>query len=182
MDETRTIVHARYIKNRTPKGNVTTKRMSRAVHYIGFGHKFENPKAYLRGQWHNSDGKQSHEDVVDWAQEQAQHHRYTYTLVLSVRDAMMQDGDFTNSLREAQTETGLEQFPTDWRLMVHRDSDHDHAHVVFFRDRTVRKAELAQWREALQATLNHYQEQRIEEQQAQGVVRERELYGGAFLG
>ncbi len=181
--ETRTIVHARYIKNRTPKGRVTIRQLSRAVHYIGYGHKFENPKEFLRGQWHSAQGRHSHEDVVAWAEEQAQSNRYTYTLVLSVRDGMMQDEDFTRTMTSAKWQTQAEtRFPTDWRLMVHRDSDHDHAHVVFFRDRTVRKAELAQWRESLQATLNSYQEQRIAEQQAQGIVRERALYGGAFLG
>jgi hypothetical protein len=181
-DDTRTIVHARYIKNRTPTGRVTVRQMSRAVHYIGYGHKFENPKEYLRGQWYSPEREQTHEDVVHWAEDKAQDHRYTYTLVLSVRDGIMHDDDFTETMREAQTKESIETFPTDWRLMVHRDSDHDHAHVVFFRERTVRKAELAQWREALQSTLNRYQEQRLEEQQAQGIVRERALYGGAFLG
>lgn len=176
------VMHARYIHNRTKKGNPSVKQTNRAVQYIGYGHKFENPQEYLRGQWHSPDGEVSHEQVKAWGEDQAQQRRYTYTLVLSVRDAIMQDEDFVETVQAMTRNSKENNFATDWRLMVHRDSDHDHAHVVLFRDRTLQKAQLAQWREEIQAALSVREEQRLAEQQEQGIVRERALYGGAFLG
>lgn len=176
------VMHARYIRNVTSKGNPSVKQTNRAVQYIGYGHKFENPREYLRGQWHSPNGEVSHDQVKAWAEDQAQQRRYTYTLVLSVRDGIMQDDDFVETVKEMSEKSEGNDFSTDWRMMVHRDSDHDHAHVMLFRDRTLQKAQLARWREEIQAALAIREAQRLTEQQEQGIVRERALYGGAFLG
>ena len=160
------VVNARYIKNRTKRGNVTAKQMARAVQYIGYGHIFENPQQHLRGQWYNPDGEDCHSDVVAWSEAQAQTHKYTYTFILSLRDGMMQDSDFTEALQSFSADVNS-SFPADWRVMVHRDSDHDHAHLVLFRDRTLRKPELAQWRDYLQQALSKCEEQRLIEQRQQ---------------
>ena len=160
---TRPIVHGKYIKNRTKAGKVTRLQMQRAVNYIGFGHDFEHPQHQLRGQWLGPAGAEDHADVVRWADQQAEQHKYTYTFILSLRDGVMQDSDFTQTLaRLAETEES--DFSADWRLMVHRDSDHDHAHLVVFRDRTLNKATLAHWRQQLQHDLAIREEQRLAEQ------------------
>lgn len=177
------VVNARYIPNRSKKtGKPIIKRTMKSVQYIGFGHKFENPKQFQRGQWYSQDGEVEHSDVVEWAAEEATTHKYTYTFVLSVRDAAMQDSDFLETVTEMMTAQQETDFPTDWRMMVHRDSDHDHAHLVMFRDRTLRKAQLAQWRQAIQEELGVREEQRLEEQREQGISRQREYLGGLYMG
>ncbi len=177
------IVNARYMPNRSRKtGNISIKRTMKSVKYIGFGHKFENPKQFQRGQWYGQAGEQAHDEVAAWAKENAQQHKYTYTFVLSVRDAAMQDGDFVETVTQIMTDQKETDFPTDWRMMVHRDSDHDHAHLMLFRDKTLRKAQLAQWRQAIQHALAIREEQRLEEQQTQGISRQREYLGGLYMG
>ncbi len=117
-----------------------------------------------------------------WATENATNYKYTYTLVLSVRDAAMQNEDFTETVSDMMTQQKAAGFPTDWRMMVHRDSDHDHAHLILFRDKTLRKAQLAQWRQAMQHELAIREEQRLEEQATQGLKRQRDYLGGLYMG
>ena len=177
------VVHAKYIPNRSKKsGKPAIERTMKSVQYIGFGHKFENPKQFQRGQWYSAADEQSHDEVSAWAQSQAQAHKYTYSFVLSVRDGAMEDGDFVGTTRKLMTDQADTDFPTDWRMMVHRDSDHDHAHLILFRDKTLRKAQLAQWRQAFQAELGALEEQRLAEMREQGLTRQREYLGGLYFG
>ena len=169
------IVNARYIRNRSKAGRPITKQSDQAVAYVGYGHTFENPEQQLRGQWYRPEGADTHKAVAAWSHEQAVTHQYTYTLIVSVRDGQMQDGDFLAALQaensgDAHTEATA-YLPTDWRLMVHRDSNHDHAHVLFFRDKTLRKGELAQLRQHIQQVLLVREQQRLREAvQEQGVA------------
>ncbi len=183
MQTTLPVVNARYIPNRSKKtGKIAIKRTLESVKYIGYGHKFENPKQFQRGQWYSQDGEQEHDEVTGWAADEASQHKYTYTFVLSIRDAAMQDEDFVETVTQMMTQQKETDFPTDWRMMVHRDSDHDHAHLVMFRDKTLRKAQLAQWRQAIQHELAIREEQRLEEQAEQGITRQREYLGGLYMG
>ena len=183
METTVPVINARYIRNCSRKTDrPSTYRTVGAVRYIGFGHTFENPKQFQRGQWHSQDGEETHDDVMAWAKENAQQHKYTYTFVLSVRDAAMQDVDFIETVQGAMSDQAKNDFPTDWRMMVHRDSDHDHVHLVLFRDKTLQKAQLAQWRQTLQQELAVREAQRLQEQQEQGIRRERQYHGDLYFG
>ncbi len=149
-------VHVRYYKNRTKKGKATASPVKRGIFYYSYGTKEMNPNLQSRGHWFSVFGEERYVDVAGWAARKALQHKYTYTMVLSLRDGPMQPGDFTDAMQQA----GLFE---DWRLIPHYDTAHDHAHVVAFRDKTLSRKEFDTWRNQVAASLLEAEEQRLQE-------------------
>ena len=54
---------------------------------------------------------------------------------------------------------GADQGFSDWRLIPHRDTDNDHAHVLAFADRYMRRDEFLAWRKQLVARIQGSEQQ-----------------------
>lgn len=160
-------------RNRTPAGRRTATPARRAALYLAFGSErqaeqsAEQP-AEPRGQWLGPDGRvRSHESVLAWAQEGALRHRYTFQAVLSVQQGALEPEEFAQAMEKG----GL---ISDWRLMVHRDTDYRHAHVLFFRDHRFQKETFLGWQEQVREELARLEEQQLSSHAAQeGAVQER---------
>ena len=152
------ITNVKYYKNETKKGNPTATKVKQGTFYYTYGTREANPDLKPRGQWWSREGPERYGDVVNWAAGNAKQHKYTYTMVLSLRDGPMQPEDFTAAMAAAS-----DGIFAQWALIPHYDTNHDHAHVVAFRDKTLTKAEFHRWRKAAGAALAAAEQQRLQE-------------------
>ncbi len=81
-------------------------------------------------------------------------------MVLSLRDGEMQPQDFIQAMNRAAQETETFQ---DYRLIVHHDTEHVHAHVIAFRDKTLKRKELMAWKDAVERPLQEAEVKRLAE-------------------
>jgi hypothetical protein len=159
----------RYDKTRTKKGNVSRSAVKKAVYYAMFGHPEHNPDQLPRGEWFSSAGVEKHGHVLNWAEGSAVNHPYCYRLVLSLKEGQMRPEDFVTALQ--QDSQGLFQ---DFRLVVHEDTQHTHAHVLAFRDKTLSKQEFYQWKKEVGSCLVELEQMRLQEAE-QARVKQAEL-------
>lgn len=155
-------VNVRYYKNQTKSKKPTSAKVKKSVYYYGYGTDQTLPDGTtiypdeMRGNWYSSMGEERHGDVVTWASGNALNHTYTYTMILSLRDGEMEPEDFI----KAMDSVGKNHFD-DYRLIVHYDTAHDHAHVVAFRDKVLRKNDFNQFRLAMREQLAELEKERI---------------------
>lgn len=130
-------------RNRSHTGRRTATPARHAAAYFAFGHN----QTQQRGTWVDAEGKtHAHTDVLAWARKGALRHDYTFQALLSVPQGRLDSAGYTEALQQAgQIE--------DWRLVVHDDTAHSHAHVLFFRNKRLPKAEHKAWHDTLQAQL-----------------------------
>jgi hypothetical protein len=149
-------IGVRLRENRTPAGRRTSTPARRAALYFAYGRDQEARLAgKQRGDWLGPDDRiHTHEAVMSWARQEALRHRYTCDAVLSVPQGDLTPEEFCQALRQGSE-------IRDWRLMAHRDTDHHHAHVLFFRDQRLEKETFLSWQTAVRAELA-----RLEQQQA----------------
>jgi hypothetical protein len=151
------ITNVRYHRNRTKRGNVSYAKTTQSIAYYGYGKPVTNPYRQLRGTWHDEQGAvATHDDTLEWARQKSRQHQYTYKLVLSLRDGPMQARDFVQAMRASDSERWQ-----GWRLIVHRDTEHVHAHVVAFRDKKLPKEAFQQWKQETAAVLASLEGQRL---------------------
>jgi hypothetical protein len=151
------IANVRYYKNRTPTGRASHAKVKRGMQYYSYGN-WREKEPQERGQWHSPDGVVSTEKAHQWASEQARLNEYTYTLMLSLRDGNMQEEDFTQAMEHAG-------FFDNWMLIQHRDSEHDHAHVIAFREKKLPKQEFAKWKELIMEQLQKAERHQLAQEQ-----------------
>jgi hypothetical protein len=157
-------VNLKYYKNTTSSGAKTTSLVQKSIFYYGYGTDETLPNGQvispteMRGEWCSSRGPEQHSNVINWAVQNAENHTYTYTMILSLKDGQMEPEDFQKAMDQA----GKDHF-NDYRLIVHYDTDHDHAHVVGFRDKTMSRADFNQFRLSLRNELGQLENQRIQE-------------------
>lgn len=159
MSRARVITDSRYYKNTTKKGNPTTAKVGQSVRYYGYGVKEEGQEYdnAVRGEWLNPEGNEvSHQEVMAWSSEQALEHTYTYTMMFSVRDGQMEGSDFVEAMN-AQEQFG------DYRLIMHTDTEHDHAHIMAFSDKVLSRSEFKEWRREVRPVLTEREEYRLEQ-------------------
>lgn len=162
--KTMNFVNLRYYKNQTKAKNPTNALVKKSVYYYGYGTDVTLPDGTtiypeeMRGQWWSGESEQKHGEVVAWASENALEHTYTYTMILSLRDGQMEPQDFI----QAMNSTASDYFD-DYRLIVHYDTEHDHAHVVAFRDKVLRREDFNEFRLAMRGQLAELESQRLEE-------------------
>ena len=171
------ITNLRYYQNRTKTGAPTASKVAQGVMYYGYGVQRLDQEAdeqlQLRGTWYTPENDAvSHKDVRQWSGDNALENKYTYTAVLSARDGWMQAEDFNQVMEKAGVFT-------DWRLIVHTDTEHVHAHVIAFREKTLVKAEFNAWRKEARSELEKLEQQRLQQEAEQEQARAQTLQAGA---
>jgi hypothetical protein len=134
--------------------------------YIAYGRHADRlgQEARQRGVWLDHNGqKQPHEAVRQWAKEKVHRHGYdhTYQLLLSTRDGGLSEADFNQALRQGSEISQVRE----WRMMVHDDTDHQHAHAILFSREKLPKAHYKEWQKVMQAELAQLQGMRLRETQ-----------------
>jgi len=149
------------IANKSAKGRPSYAKMKGLLVYIAYGgyvaHSAQRKE--LRGQWLDHNGKpRSHEDTLCWAKEKVHRygHEYTYSLLLSTRYGGLRTDDFKRVLQQGSDLSDVHE----WRLMVHEDSENQHAHVILLRQEKLSKDRYKQWQQTMQAELGHLQAER----------------------
>jgi hypothetical protein len=119
-------------------------------------------------QWYDRDGRALDFDAArEEIRERAQHYGYTYRVILSTEQVELSPNDYRAALAD--------QF-LDYYFVLHRNTEHPHAHVVAFDKKTVPRDELEAMRERLGEREQVREQERAHEQarqQEQEVARER---------
>ncbi len=175
------VVRLNHTRNRTPTGTRTATPARKAAVYFAFGQQPKQTEGKQRGEWLGPGNEQhKHEEVLTWAQSQARQHEHTFQALLSVPQARLSGRDYARALEAAgQIET--------WRMVVHNDTNYSHAHVLFFRNQRLPRAQFDQWQAQVQQELVILEEKRLAEpeQQMDGVMEmteETQSWRGVALG
>ena len=135
MANAQSIVRLQTHANRTPTGRASATAARKLVQYLAYGRgrPAEQARRSQRGVWYGENGRSVHHDqVMGWVAQQGKSHRYTHQLILSVKDAHLSPAAYGQALQ-------VEGAPfAEWRLVVHQDTDHPHAHVIAFGDAEIR--------------------------------------------
>lgn len=187
------IVRGQRINNRSAKGNPAYGRLKGLMNYLAYGRYVDQPTFALRsgdepaqaiqptaepqqrGHWLDHNGAAtSHSDALHWAKEKVQAHGYgyTYQLLLSTRHGGLLPQDFNHVLDQGSDLSGVQE----WRLMLHADTDNQHAHVILLRQEKLSKAQYTAWQQKMQAELEQLQAERHQERQLETeITRSKEL-------
>ena len=141
-------VRLTYTANRTPTGRRTATPARKAARYFAYANDLEAERSgQQRGHWYGPDGsKHEHEPVLAWAAAGAKAHHYTFQALLSLPEGRLSAEDFTRAMREGK-------YIDDFRLIPHDDTEHSHAHVLFFRDSRMDKEQFTDWHERIRQSL-----------------------------
>lgn len=158
---------ARYHLNATRGGRGTTARVG--LNYARYAFE-KNRRAQEReggngqdgeaggglGQngWRAPSGETDYAEVINWIKAGSRAHKYTVKMVLSVETGVRLSAD------EWRAIMGTDQGFGDWRLIPHRDTQNDHAHVLAFAERYMRRTEFLDWRKALVSRIMEAESER----------------------
>ncbi|GIK53444.1 MAG: hypothetical protein BroJett014_24170 [Planctomycetota bacterium] len=160
------IVRGERIANKSAKGKPAYARMKGLMNYIAYG-RYEDhfdQETQQRGLWLDHNGKSTaHEETLHWAKEKVHRYGYehTYQLLLSTRYGGLTAADFNHVLRQGSDLSDMRE----WRMMLHDDTDNQHAHVILLRREKLANGRYKEWQQALQAELEQMQAQRHQERQ-----------------
>ena len=160
------IVRGERIANKSAKGKPAYAQMKGLMNYIAYG-RYEDrlaQEAKQRGVWLDHNGNPAaHEETLHWAKEKVHRYGYehTYQLLLSPRYGGLTAADFNHVLRQGSDLSDMRE----WRLMLHDDTDNQHAHVILLRREKLANGRYKEWQQALQAELEQVQAQRYQERQ-----------------
>lgn len=176
------IVRGERINNRSAKGNPAYGRLKGLMNYLAYGRYVDQPTFALhpggeqaqvlqstaeppqRGLWLDHNGVVTpHSDALHWAKEKVHvyGYGYTYQLLLSTRHGGLLPQDFNHVLAQGRALSGVQE----WRLMLHADTDNQHAHVILLRQEKLAKAQYTAWQQKMQAELEQLQAERYQERQ-----------------
>ena len=153
-------IGVRMHKNRTQTGRRTGTPAKHAATYFAFGKEQNNRQQThqtekQRGEWLGPDGRlYTHQAVLDWAKEMAMSHHYTFEALLSVQHGDLTPAQFCQAM-------GQSEVFTDWRLICHQDTDHRHAHILFFHDRRLDKPTFLAWQTAVRQELSLLEQKQL---------------------
>lgn len=155
-------INARYIPNRSRKtGKPVTRDLKRLVYYNVYGNDQVNPSGRPRGRIYDQSGEEiRYGRYKRWALEQSTAHSYSYRMIISPKGHLLSDEDFITAVAAASVPTDVAQ---EFQLIVHRDTDHTHAHLLFFTDKTMGKRELERWKTTLRQELMTREQLRAEQ-------------------
>ena len=158
MAETNVLPIARMIRtrNRTRTGKRTSTPAKKAAAYFAFGPSLqEQVERRQRGEWIGPGGERhSHEAIMEWVTDQARRHEYTFQAMLSVPEGRMTAVDYAQAIEQGG-------HIADWRLVVHDDTAHSHAHVLFFRDKRLEKEHFIRWHNRVRQELAALEQKRL---------------------
>lgn len=165
-------IGVRMHENRTPTGRRTSTPAKRAALYFAFGRdKQAQLEGRQRGEWLGPDGRsQSHDQVMAWAKQEALGHRYTCQAILSVPQGELTPEQFCRAMGQGGE-------ISDWRLIAHQDTQHSHAHVLFFRDKRLDKETFLSWQTDVRTELARLEQQQLDNRAA-NQEQEMELDAG----
>ena len=175
------VVRMKHTRNRTPTGKHTATPARKAAVYFAFGRQAGQREGKQRGDWLGPGGERhQHEAVLAWAESQGRRHEHTFQALLSVPQARLTGGDYARALEAAGQTEG-------WRMVVHNDTDYSHAHVLFFRDQRLPRAQFDQWQAQVQQELVVLEEKRLAEpeqqmEMAEKMAEETQSWRGLELG
>ena len=161
MSNAQSVVRLQTHANRTPTGRASATAARKLAQYLahGRGRSAEQSARPQRGIWYSEDGRPlTHEQVLQWVAEQGKTHPYTHQLILSVKEAQLEAAAYGQAMQAGKSDGNL--FP-EWRLIVHQDSRHSHAHLLAFGDEDIRVtgATFRQWWLAVRQELEQQQQQ-----------------------
>ena len=155
------IVRGERIDNVSAKGGRSYAQVRGLLQYIAYGHHGEqlgqDPRQ--RGVWLDQTGRpHSHEAVQGWAKEKVHRFEYdhTYQLLLSTRDGGLISAEFNQAMQQGSDISQVQE----WRLMVHDDTDHQHAHAILFSRDRLSPTQYKEWQQTMQSELAHLQTER----------------------
>lgn len=160
------IVRGERIANKSTKGKPAYAQMKGLMNYIAYG-RYEdhlNQEAKPRGLWLDHNGRPvAHEEALRWAKEKVHRYGYehTYQLLLSTRYGGLTAADFNHVLRQGSELSDMRE----WRMMVHDDTDNQHAHVILLRREKLANGRYKEWQQTMQTELEQLQAQRHQERQ-----------------
>ncbi len=144
------IVRGERMANKSAKGKPSYAQMKGLMNYIAYG-RYEDrfdQETQQRGLWLDHNGNPAaHEETLHWAKEKVHRYSYehTYQLLLSTRYGGLTAADFSHVLQQGSELSDMRE----WRLMMHQDTQHRHAHVLFFRDKRLDKKSFLTWQTAV---------------------------------
>ena len=146
-------IGVRLHENKTPTGRRTQTPAKRIALYVAYGSERtpQGKEARLtksqRGEWLAPDGRmQTHDEVMSWLRAESFRHRYTFEAILSVRDGDLTGEAFCKAMGQGEA-------VSEWRLMMHNDTNNSHAHVLFFGDKRMEKKLYLAWQAEVRAEL-----------------------------
>ena len=160
------IVRGECIANKSARGKPAYARMKGLMNYIAYG-RYEdhlNQEAKPRGLWLDHNGKPTaHEETLHWAKEKVHRYGYehTYQLLLSTRYGGLTAADFNHVLQQGSDLSDMRE----WRMMLHDDTDNQHAHVILLRREKLANGRYKEWQQTMQTELEQLQAQRHQERQ-----------------
>ena len=160
------IVRGERIANKSAKGKPAYAQMKGLMNYIAYG-RYEdqlNQEAKPRGLWLDHNGNPAaHEETLHWAKEKVHRYGYehTYQLLLSTRYGGLTAADFNHVLKQGSELSDMRE----WRMMLHEDTDNQHAHVILLRREKLANGRYKEWQQKMQLELEQLQAQRHQERQ-----------------
>lgn len=160
------IVRGERITNKSAKGKPAYAQMKGLMNYIAYG-RYEDrfdQEAKQRGLWLDHNGSPAtHEEALHWAKEKVHRYGYehTYQLLLSTRYGGLTAADFNHVLRQGSELSDMRE----WCLMLHDDTDNQHAHVILLRREKLANGRYKEWQQKMQTELEQLQAQRHQERQ-----------------
>ena len=160
------IVRGERIANKSAKGKPAYAQMKGLMNYIAYG-RYEDrldQEATQRGVWLDHNGSSAaHEETLHWAKEKVHRYGYehTYQLLLSTRYGGLTAADFNHVLRQGSALSDMRE----WRMMLHDDTDNQHAHVILLRREKLANGRYKEWQQKMQTELEQLQAQRHQERQ-----------------
>lgn len=155
-------INARYIRNRSKKtGRHVTGGVQRVMYYNAYGNKEMNPTQEQRGLIYNEQGETvSYAKYKEWGIDGTKDHEYSYRMIISPKGHLLSDEDFVQVLNDSFQGRG---YGEEFRLLVHRDTDHTHAHVLIHADKTMSRKELESWKRDLRQQIMEIEADRAQE-------------------
>ncbi len=148
-------VGEKVIVNKTSKGQPSARQARRAILYID--RQFDLAQKYdvARGQWYGPTGEMTRDQAEAYGIGQAMSHNYTFHLILSVRDGDPTDAQFVDAVK------GLAGVIDDYQLLVHRDTAHTHAHILWYRDSLTTRQQFEQVKDGLEGAIKAHEREAI---------------------
>lgn len=153
-------INVRAQENRTPTGRRTSAPARQAALYYAYGRQEAQLEGRLRGEWLGPDGRAyTQEEVMAWVKANAMSHRYTFQGVLSVPEGELTAAEFGRAMQKGGQ-------ADDWRLIAHDDTQHRHAHVLWFGDKRLDKKTFLSWQTEVRAELARLEQQQLDNRAA----------------
>ncbi len=152
------IARMQYFRNQAQGGTPSTSKIQRSLYYYGYGTPDKRKGNETRGDWYDQSGAvRPYGTALAWAKGTALHNKYTYTLLLSVKDIWPTPEAFVSVMQHSKPPF------SQWRLIAHDDTGYAHAHVIAFSDRILPKREVVGWSSRARDVLEEMRHEQMQQ-------------------